>query len=136
MHFKTNAFAHRDTRVAHLAALLLVLPFSAVNGFGQGQGLLTRHVRQVTQNGEAQPIGRLPADQIMSLDVVLPLRDQAGLDRFLKEIYDPARPSYRHFLTPPEFTERFGPSQDDYDSVVRFLKANSFAPGSPKSKLN
>ncbi len=127
MHFKTNAFAHKATRVAHLAALLLVLTFSAVSGFGQVRGLLTRHVREVARNGEAQPVSRLPADQIMKVDVVLPLRDQAGLDRFLKEIYDPAGPSYRHFLSVPEFTERFGPTQEDYDSVVGFAKAHGFA---------
>jgi len=32
----------------------------------------------------------------------------------------------RHFLTVPEFTERFGPTQADYDAVVRFAKANGF----------
>ena len=30
---------------------------------------------------------------------------------FSRQLYDPASPSYRHFLTVPEFTERFGPSQ-------------------------
>ena len=44
----------------------------------------------------------------------------------MKELYDPASPSYRHFLTVPEFTARFGPSQADYDAVVRFAKANGF----------
>jgi subtilase family serine protease len=39
------------------------------------------------------------------------LSDQAGLNAFLKELYDPSSPSYRHFLTVPEFTARFGPSQ-------------------------
>lgn len=76
--------------------------------------------------GEAKPIGQLPSDQIMRLDVVLPLRDPAGLEAFLKELYDPASPSYRHFLTVPEFTERFGPTQEDYDAVTRFAKADGF----------
>ncbi len=70
----------------------------------QAQSVLTRHVREATRTGEAKPLGQLPSDQIMNLDVVLPLRDQAGLDSFLKELYDPASPSYRHFLTVPEFT--------------------------------
>ncbi len=60
----------------------------------------------------------------MSLDIILPLRNQAGLDRLLQEIYDPASPSYRHFLTVPEFTAQFGPSQADYDAVVEFAKSN------------
>jgi hypothetical protein len=100
---------------------------TALVGERQAQGLLTHHVREVTKNGEAQRIGRLPTGQIVSLDVVL-TRDQAGLERFLKEVYDPTEPSYRHFLTVPEFTERFGPSQEDYDSVISFAKAHGFNP--------
>jgi kumamolisin len=92
----------------------------------QAQAFFTRHVREVSRNGEANPIGQLPPDQIMQLDIVLPLRDPAGLDSFLNELYDPTSPSYRHFVTVPEFTERFGPSQEDYDAVVRFAKANGF----------
>src|ERR1700683_1844306 len=106
------------------AALLLVLPLSEVNAFGQARAVLTRHVREITRTGEAQPIGQLPADQIMNLDLVLPIRDQAGLEQFLKEVYDPASPSYRQFLTVSRFTERFGPSQEDYYALVRFAKQN------------
>jgi subtilase family serine protease len=108
------------------AALLLVLPLSEVNAFGQARAVLTRHVREITRTGEAQPIGQLPADQIMNLDLVLPIRDQAGLEQFLKEVYDPASPSYRQFLTVSRFTERFGPSQEDYYALVRFAKQNGF----------
>jgi kumamolisin len=102
-------------QVAHIASLAQSLPS------------LTRHVRAVTSTGEAKPIGQLPANQVMALDIVLTLRDPAGLNAFLKELYNPASPSYRHFLTVPEFTERFGPSQDDYDAVVRFAISNGFA---------
>jgi kumamolisin len=88
------------------------------------QSLVTRHVREVTLNGEAKPLGSLDANQIMQLDIVLPLSDQAGLHTFLNELYDPASSSYRHFLTVAEFTERFGPSQADYDAVVGFARMN------------
>jgi hypothetical protein len=40
---------------------------------------------------------RLPANNVMDLDVVQPLRNSSGLDSLLREIYDPASPSYRHF---------------------------------------
>jgi len=56
----------------------------------------------------------------------LPVRDQTGLDSFLKELYDPASASYRHFLTVAEFTEKFGPTRADYDAVVLFAKTNGF----------
>jgi kumamolisin len=92
----------------------------------QAQTVLTRHVREATRTGRAQAIGHLPANQVMQLDVVLPLRDPAGLKSFLSDVYDPHSFSYRRFLTVPEFTERFGPSQADYDAVIAFAKANGF----------
>ena len=107
-------------------SLALAAVLSAVSIAGQAQGLLTRHTREVTLNGQAPSVGRLPATKIMQLDVVLPIRDQAGLDKFLSEVYDPSSPVFHHFLTPTEFTQRFGPTQADYDTVVTFLKSNGF----------
>jgi subtilase family serine protease len=111
-----------------LGLFLLAIPLlmSVVASTSRAQSLLTRHLREVTRTGEAQSLGHLPSQQIMTLDVVLPIRNQAGLDLFLKELYDPSSASYRHFLTVAEFTERFGPTQEDYDAVVRFAKANGF----------
>jgi kumamolisin len=71
-------------------------------------------------------MGHLPVNQTMTLNIVLPMRDQAGLKNLLSEIYNPTSPSYRHFLTVPEFTARFGPTQAEYDEVVLFAKMNGF----------
>jgi subtilase family serine protease len=46
------------------------------------------------------------------------------MDELLREVYDPSSPSYRHFLTVPEITARFSPTQQDYDAVVAFAQAN------------
>ena len=97
----------------------------AANG-AQAQSVMTRHVREAVRRGEAQFVGRLPANQVMRLDLVLPLRDPVGLKNFLSDVYNPASPTFRHFLTVSEFTERFGPSQEDYDAVVEFAKAHGF----------
>ncbi|MGC9948012.1 MAG: S53 family peptidase [Bryobacteraceae bacterium] len=112
------------TSLLTIAALAPVL-----NMVCQAQSLptLTRHVRDVVANGQAKLIGQLPLNQTMTLDVVLTLGDRTGLQLFLKELYDPAGPSYRHFVTVPEFTARFGPSQADYDAVAHFAEANGFA---------
>ena len=92
----------------------------------QAETVLTHHMREATRSGQAQAIGRLPANQVMQLDLVLPLRDPEGLKSFLNDVYDPTSFSYRRFLTPAEFTERFGPTQADYDAVVSFARANGF----------
>lgn len=97
-----------------------------VTSFAQAQSMHTRHMREEVRAGKALPVGVLPANQIMNLDLVLPLRDPAGLTKFLAALYNPASPSYRHFLTPKEFTARFGPTQQDYDAVVEFARGHGF----------
>ena len=101
------------------ATLLFVMEAQA-----QAQSALTHHVRQEVIRGQAQFLSPLPATQSLRLDIVLPLRDQAGLDRFLQELGDPSSPSYRHFLTASEFTAQFGPSEEDYDALTRYATSN------------
>ena len=84
------------------------------------QYVSTRHVREVVRAGLAQPTARLPESQLMSLDLVLPLRDPAALESFLSEVYNPVSSSYHHFVTPAEFTEKFGPTRENYDAVVKY----------------
>ena len=97
----------------------------------------TRHVREVTVNGQAELIGRLPATQVMRLVLILPLRHQPELENFLQELYDPSSPSYQHFLTVEEFTAQFGPSQEDYDAVTHFAEANGLAVvGTSRNRMN
>jgi len=103
----------------------------------QTQSLMTRHVREVTLDGQAQLLGHLPATESMRLVIVLGLRHPAELDALLQELYDHSSRSYRHFLTVEEFTEQFGPSREDYDAVLRFAKASEFAVvGSSRNRMN
>ena len=88
--------------------------------------LEARHVWEVVQSGVSPAKGKLPAARLMDLDLVLPLRDAADLDKFLADLYNPASSSYRQFLTVEQFTARFGPTQADYDAVVNFAKAHGF----------
>ncbi len=71
--------------------------------------------------------GRLPATTQLSLAIGLPLRNQAALDDLLEQIYDPQSASFHKFLTTPEFTARFGPTEQDYQAVRRFAEANGLA---------
>ena len=107
--------------------IVAVVASAPIVCLAQPQSLLTRHTRDVVLNGQAPSVGRLPATQSMHIDIVLAVRDRAGLDSFLQELYEPSSPFYRHFLTVEQFTERFGPTQQDYDAVIRFAKANGLA---------
>ncbi len=60
-----------------------------------------------------------------------------GLDNFLKEVYDPSSPSFRQFLTVEQFTERFGPTQADYETVKQFAKDNGLTVvGDSRNRVN
>ena len=91
---------------------------------GQGQPLPTRHVREAVSRGQAAWVGRLPATQSLKLSIALPLRNESQLNQVLQQLYDPRSPSYHQFLSVKEFTERFGPSQEDYDAVISFAQSN------------
>ncbi len=104
-----------------LTAILAVGSLAA-----NAQYFATRHVRDAVRSGQAALVGRMPESQLMTLNVVLPLTNQAGLNEFLRELYDPNSPTYHHYLTPTQFTALYGPSVADYNATVAYLKANGF----------
>jgi len=71
-----------------------------------------------------QPVERLPAAQHLSLAIGLPLRHPLELTRLIAELGDPASPNFHRYLTPAQFTERFGPSAADYQALADFATAN------------
>jgi subtilase family serine protease len=87
---------------------------------------MTHHVRDAVSQATARQVGSLPANKLMSIDVVLPVRDQAGLDQFVANVTNPMSLQYRQYVTPQQFTAEFGPTQNDYDTVVAYLKKNGF----------
>ena len=71
-----------------------------------------------------RPVGRLGSSQRLKLAIGLAPRDEQGLDTFLQELYDPASLNYRHYLTPGQFTGRFGPTEQDYKALIDYAKAS------------
>ncbi len=88
------------------------------------QRAMTRHVREAVTNGQAAYIRPLPATQQLKLSIMLPLRNQVGLNDLLHDLYDPQSSRYRQYLSVQQFTESFGATQQDVDAVVQFSKAN------------
>ena len=84
--------------------------------------VLNGHVPQAAR--ELLPISDVPGENRLQLAIGLPLRDPAGLDAFLASVSDPASPNFRHYLTPEQFAERFGPTQDEYQAVINFSEAS------------
>lgn len=101
-----------------------VAALALLSGSLAAQGVHTHHVRDGVATGAVQPMGHMSREQVLSLDLVLPLRDPDGLDTFLADLYNPSSSSYRHFLTPSEFTTRFGPTAAQYNAVLKFASDN------------
>ena len=117
--FKTNSLCTvlRGLSVTFIFFLLPALVY------GQAP-FMTKHIYDEVRSGQASRIERLPASQSLQLNIVLPLRNEAELDNLLVQLYNPKSPLYHQFLSVEEFTEQFGPSQEDYDAVISFAEKN------------
>lgn len=71
-----------------------------------------------------QPLAHLDSSKRLRLAISLPLRDSEGLSSLLQQLYDPASPNYRQYLTPEQFAQRFGPTEADYQVAIDFAKSN------------
>jgi hypothetical protein len=119
---KTRNLAALITRTGVLAGLWCLLLANCAHA-GTLQTLHGNFVREVAG---IHPVDRLPASQSMDLAICLPLRNKTELTNLLKEICDPATPNYQQFLSSDQFTERFGPTESDYQAVMAFARANGF----------
>ena len=90
--------------------------------------LLAGHVPDVVASGAAERLGAPSPAQMMEVSISLPPRNEAELQSLLRAIYDPASPFYRHFLSVAQFTDRFGPSESDYRSLLQFAIAHHMHP--------
>ncbi len=108
--------------IALCALLALALPGMAT---AQQLKMLGGHVPSVLSRFHLQPIGELPGDTNLNLAISLPVKNEAGLNALLSQIYDPSSTNYHHFLKRGEFVQRFGPSAADYQKVLDFAKGNN-----------
>lgn len=62
----------------------------------------------------------------LQMSVGLALRHQDQLNTLLNKLYDPASPSYRQYLSVEQFTEQFGPTQEQQQAVINYLTQQGF----------
>ncbi|MER7671726.1 protease pro-enzyme activation domain-containing protein [Kitasatospora sp. NPDC096128] len=115
-----------------IAAAIAVLPLTAVSlGVSTAQAASTPNAapRVALPNtvnpavAHSEKKGDVPAEQQISVSVSLKLRDAAALDRFLGAVATPGTPEYGRYLTPEQFTARFGPTEQDVQQVKAYLAA-------------
>jgi hypothetical protein len=101
------------------AVLVPVALLFALAGRAEDKQLLTGS-RPVAA-AHLHPVANVPAATRMDLAIGLPLRNRQGLAHLLQQLYDPASPNFHHFLTTAQFTELFGPTEQDYQKVMDYV---------------
>ncbi len=86
-----------------------------------GARVATQEVPAVV--GRAQYLRPHAASAAMNVLVSLKLRNAAQLDAFLRDVRDPASAQYHKFLTPQQFAAQYGPTQQQVQQVVAYLRA-------------
>jgi hypothetical protein len=92
----------------------------------QARTALPSHVLPALQHAVAASAA--DTDAPLTITLVLKREDEAGFQKYLHDVYDPAAPDFRHFLTPLQIAERFGPTQQSYRQVADFLSGQGLAP--------
>ncbi len=124
-HFSTNKVMSKiflKTALAVLAAAGLV---SSAQAAPPTTKSLPGHVPAVVSKLAAT--GRLAGTNTLHLAIGLPLRNQAGLTTLLQQVYTPGNANYHKFLSPSEFADQFGPTAQEYQSVIAFAKSKGLA---------
>lgn len=71
----------------------------------------------------SEPVEPLVPAGRLRVSLGLPLGDPQGLADLLRDLHDPASPSYQQWLTPEAFAARFSPSVEDYAKVAAWARA-------------
>src|SRR5215471_8383878 len=116
--------ATNGQRVSLLLALAVGL-LACGAGAGVTRTTLRGHVPDAVSR--QAPVGRLASKTNLSLAIGVPLRNRAELDEFLRQLQDPQSTNYHQYLTPQQFTERFGPTEQQYQSVIEFARNSRLA---------
>src|SRR5271166_710402 len=109
-----------------LAALLLALAAGtafAQTSSGATVALIGNHPIEATT---LHPMAHANSSLLLRMEVTLALRNRPALDQLIRDQQEPSSPRYQQWLTPQQFTDRFGPSQQDVDAVAQWLNAQGF----------
>jgi subtilase family serine protease len=106
-----------DFAIFATGLLLLATPFGAA-----GSQMLHDPIPSVV--ARLASLGRVPPSTHLDLAISLPLRNPEALSNLLQQIYNPASTNFHQYLTPEQFTERFGPTESDYQALIHFAQTN------------
>jgi hypothetical protein len=119
-----------------LVALMFLQAAARTGRAQQTSQVLSSHVPAAVSSNQAALVSAKSLNDQMNVSIVLPLRNQAELTDLLRRLYDPSSPDYHRFLSVAEFTDRFGPTPQDYQAVVSFARSHRLeVTGAPANRL-
>jgi Pro-kumamolisin, activation domain/Bacterial Ig-like domain (group 1) len=85
------------------------------------------HATKASSGGKA----RITSAELapVTLTVVLRRTDPVGFATYLQDVYDPQSQNFHHFLSPTQITDRFGPTEQDYQAVSAYFTQQGFTLG-------
>ncbi len=107
-----------------VSTVAVAIVFLGPRAWGASRQNLAGHVPQVVNALRLKSVDRLAPDVSLDLHLGLPLRNQAQLSEELRQIYTSGSTNFHQYLTPAQFLERFGPTEQDYQQVVAFAESN------------
>jgi len=83
-----------------------------------------KYIARLSLHGDTPPpealsrtLGRCAENTSLRLSFSLPLRHLSELASLLQRLYEPGRPDYRRYVTPAQFTEKFGPTRSKLERL-------------------
>jgi pseudomonalisin len=96
-------------------------PYASLTGTVQLTSDILGNLGKITDEGAVDPA------QTLSIGVALSRPDPAGEDAYLADVYNPASPDYRHFLSTAAWQQRFGVAADRYNRAVAWLQSGGLS---------
>jgi subtilase family serine protease len=112
-------------KLVQVLSSLTLLALLSIPAHGAERQTLHGHVPAAVAQFNLQPVGRPPSTNRIDLVVGLQLHNRQALTNLLHDVSDPASATFRHYLRPGQFTEKFGATEAEYQAVLQFLNTHN-----------
>ena len=120
------ARVRKTAGLAFSAALVAGATMAVGDAAGAASSTWASTATQALNMGNATSLGKVSANQPLSISVVLKVRNASTLQRMAKAASTVGSSTYGHFLTPAEVAAKFAPSTSETNAVASWLTSEGF----------
>jgi hypothetical protein len=91
----------------------------------KGKQQLSGHRSQ--KMAEAPYFGEIEKTKIFNLAISFPARNKEKINSLISDIYNPKSSSYKQYLSVEQFTSMFGPTEQNYQAIISYLKSKGLS---------